>query len=174
MSFTPQHLFFDDVKVGQEWESVGRTVTETDLVNFAGLSGDFNPIHIDAEYARNTPFRSRIAHGMLILSIASGLTVSAPPMRTLAFKSIEDWQFKDPVFIGDTLRIRARIVAIEVRARGRRASITWQREVINQHGKVVQVGRTTTLVEGRASVQVEAASEMQDGEENPLKVSRPA
>jgi acyl dehydratase len=152
MSFTAQHLFADDVQTGQEWQSLGRTVTEADIVNFAGLSGDFNPIHLDHEFARSTPFRRPIAHGMLVFSMATGLAVNTPPMRTLAFVSIRSWQFKGPVFIGDTLHVRTRIVEKEVRARGRRAVITWYREIINQDGKVVQAGETQTIVEGRAAL----------------------
>ncbi len=152
MGFTAQHLFFDDVKVGDEWESLGRTVTEADLVNFAGLSGDFNPIHVDHEFARQTPFRRVIAHGLLVFSIGSGLTLYSPPMRTLAFMGIRDWQLKDPVFIGDTIKVRGRIINIEERARGRRAVITWSRRILNQADKIVQEGQTLTLVEGRASV----------------------
>jgi acyl dehydratase len=152
MSFTAQHLFADDVQTGQEWQSLGRTITEADIVNFAGLSGDFNPIHLDHEFARTTPFRRPIAHGLLVLSVATGLAVNAPPMRTLAFVSIRNWQFKGPVFIGDTLHVRTRVLEKEVRARGRRAVITWFREIINQDGKVVQVGETQTIVEGRAGV----------------------
>lgn len=153
MAFTNLHLFFDDVAVGQEWESLGRTVTETDIVNFAGLSGDFNPIHVDHEFAKTTPFRRPVAHGLLIWAIGSGLTMNAPPMRTLAFLSIREWTFKETVFVGDTIRVRCKILAKESRGRrGRRGIITWQRQVVNQHGKVVQEGVTLTLVEGRAAV----------------------
>jgi acyl dehydratase len=149
MSFTANHLYFDDVEVGQEWESLGRTLTETDIVNFAGLSGDFNPIHVDHEFARNTAFRRPIAHGLLGLSLGSGLIVSSPPMRTLAFLEIRNWQFKGPIFIGDTIRALSKVLEKEARARGRRGLITWQRRLINQEGKVVQEGITLTLVEAR-------------------------
>ena len=71
MTFTVQHLYFDDVEVGQQWESLGRTVTEADVVHFAGVSGDFNPVHTDHHFAAQTPFRRPIAHGLLVLSIAS-------------------------------------------------------------------------------------------------------
>src|SRR6516225_5810072 len=71
MSFTPSHLYFDDVEIGQEWKSLSRTITEADIVNFAGLSGDFNPIHIDHQFAKTTAFRRPIAHGLLVFSIAS-------------------------------------------------------------------------------------------------------
>jgi acyl dehydratase len=151
MAFTAQHLYFDDVEVGQQWESLGRTITEADLVNFAGISGDFNPIHVDHEFARQTPFRRPIAHGLLVFSVASGLTLYCPPMRTLAFLGIRDWELKEPIFIGDTIRVRGKVVAKEERSRGRRGVITWHREIVNQEGKVVQVGQTLTLVEGRGS-----------------------
>jgi acyl dehydratase len=153
MSFTASHLFFDDVAPGQEWESLGRTVTEADIVNFAGLSGDFNPIHMDHHFAQSTAFRRPIAHGLLVFAIGSGLSIHYPLMRTLAFLGIRDWQFKGPVFIGDTIRARSRVVSKQARARGRRAEVVWQRTLVNQDGKVVQEGVTVTLVEGRAAVQ---------------------
>src|SRR4051794_15107023 len=151
MAFTPAHLFFDDVEVGQEWRSLGRTITETDIVNFAGLSGDFNPIHVDHEFAKTTLFRRPVAHGLLVWAISSGLGMHAPAMRTLAFLGIRDWQFKGPVYAGDTIRLRSKVLEKEARSRGRRGVITWHREVVNQEGKVVQDGVTLTLVEGRAA-----------------------
>ena len=157
MSFTPQHLFFDDLEVGQHWVSLGRTITEADVVNFAGLSGDFNPIHIDHEFARTTPYRRPIAHGLLVLAVGSGLGVGAPQMRTLAVTEIREWHFRGPVFIGDTIRVRGSVTAKEVRARGRRGVITWTRQIINQEGKVVQEGVSLTLVEGRAGLRTDAA-----------------
>jgi acyl dehydratase len=150
MSFTTAHLYFDDVEVGQEWTSLARTVTQADIVNFAGLSGDFNPIHIDHEFARTTPFRQPIAHGLLVLAMGSGLGLMFPPMRTLAFLNMKEWHFREPVFIGDTLHVKARIAQKEERGRGRRGVITWQRQILKQDGKVVQEGITVTLVEGRA------------------------
>ena len=167
MSFTPAHLYFDDVAVGQEWESLGRTVTQADIVNFAGLSGDFNPIHIDHEFARTTPFREPIAHGLLVFSIGSGLGLMFPPMRTLAFLSIRDWEFREPVVIGDTVRVRARVLEKEERARGRRGVVTWQRQIVNQHGKVVQEGVTLTLVEGRGRGGAPADAREGGGETGP-------
>jgi acyl dehydratase len=147
--FTAQHLYFDDVAVGQRWESPGRTITEADVVRFAGLSGDFNPIHMDHEFARSTPFRRPIAHGLLVLSVASGLSTAHPPMRTLAFMQLREWHFHGPVFFGDTIRVQGEVMHKEARARGRRGEITWRRRVLNQEGKVVQEGLAVTLVEGR-------------------------
>jgi acyl dehydratase len=158
MSFTARHLFFDDVEIGQEWTSLGRTLTQTDIINFAGLSGDFNPIHIDHEFAKTTPFRRPIAHGLLVWSISSGLGLNAPPMRTLAFLSVREWHFREPVFIGDTISLRSAVLEKELRSRGRRGVIAWRRQVVNQTGKIVQEGVTLTLVQGRASIKDESAS----------------
>src|SRR5438105_15964100 len=110
MAFTELHHYFDDVALGQEWESLSRTITEADLVNFAGLSGDFNPIHIDHEFAKTTLFGRPLAHGLLVFSIASGLGLFCPPMRTLAFLAIREWHFRGPVFIGDTVHVTTRIL----------------------------------------------------------------
>jgi len=152
MAYNDYHLYMDDVEEGQSWISSARTITEADIVNFAGISGDFNPIHTDHEYARNTPYGKPIAHGLLTLAVTSGLSINSPPIRTMAFVSIKDWQFLEPVFIGDTIHIRSTLLEKEVRARGRRALLTWQCEVLNQQEKVLQRGITTTLVEGRANL----------------------
>jgi 3-hydroxybutyryl-CoA dehydratase len=152
MSFTANHLFFDDLEVGQEWGSLGRTITEADIVNFAGLSGDFNPIHIDHEFARSTPFRKPIAHGLLVLSIGSGLGLYSPPMRTMAILEIKEWRFIEPVFVGDTVNVRTKVLAKEERSRGKRGLVTWQRQITNQDGKIVQEGVTQTLVQGKSAM----------------------
>jgi acyl dehydratase len=149
MAFTTQHMYFDDVEVGQEWDSGGRTVTEADVVNFAGISGDFNPIHMDHEFAKQSHFQQRIAHGLLVQAIASGLAVQIPLMRTLALLSTREWYFRAPVFIGDTIRVITKVLEKDSRGKGRRGVITWQRQIMNQAGKVVQEGVTLTLVEGR-------------------------
>jgi acyl dehydratase len=164
MSFTAHHLYFDDVEIGQEWESPARTITQTDIVNFAGLSGDFNPIHMDHEFAKSTPFRQPIAHGLLVMAIGSGLGLSAPPMRTLAFLALREWHFKGPVFIGDTIRLRTRVLEKEVRGRGRRGVITWQRQIINQESKLVQEGIGMTIVEGSASIK---GQEKEEADQDP-------
>ena len=149
MAFTPSHLFYDDLELGHEWESHGRTVTEADIVNFAGLSGDFNPIHVDHEFCKNTPYRRPIAHGLLVFSIGSGLSVNHPLVRTLAFVGVREWHFRGPVFIGDTIRIRGEVLEKHLRGRGKRGEVAWRRTIVNQEGKVVQEGILVTLVEAR-------------------------
>ncbi len=158
MAYTDHHLYFEDLRVGQEWESPARTVTETDIVNFAGLSGDYNPIHVDHEFCKTTPFRRPIAHGLLGVAITSGLGLNSPPLRTLAFMSIREWHFREPVFIGDTIRIRSKVLEIEPRARGRRGVVSFQRQIVNQEGRVVQEGTTMLLVEGRGVSRDNAAA----------------
>jgi 3-hydroxybutyryl-CoA dehydratase len=150
MTFTSAHLYFDDIVIGQEWESLGRTVTQADIVNFAGLSGDFNPIHMDHEFCKDTHFRQPIAHGLLVLAIGSGLGVTTPPMRTLAFLAIREWKFNEPVFIGDTIRMKTKVLEKEERARGKRGLVTWLRQIVNHQDKIVEEGIIQTLVEGRA------------------------
>jgi acyl dehydratase len=168
MSFSSIHLYFDDVEVGQEWESPGRTVTETDIVNFAGISGDFNPIHMDHEFAKTTPFRRPIAHGLLVFTIGSGLGVNSPPMRTIAFVQVKEWNFTEPIYIGDTIRIRSKVLEKTLRGRGRRGEIVWSRILVNQEGKVVQEGKLVTLVEGRASIRNRAPREVTTGTVEPV------
>jgi acyl dehydratase len=149
MSFSTSHLFFDDLEVGQEWTSGGRTVTEADIVNFAGFSGDFNPIHIDAEFAKTTPFRRPIAHGFAVFSIGSGLGILTPPVRTIAMLRVRYWNFNLPVFAGDTIKMTSRVVEKTLRGRGKRGEVVWHRAIVNQEGKVVQEGELVLLIEAR-------------------------
>jgi acyl dehydratase len=169
MSFSINAHYFDDVEVGQEWVTASRTLTETDIVNFAGLSGDFSPIHMDHEFAKNTPFRQPIAHGLLVFSIGSGLGVSCPLMRTLAFVQVAEWNFKGPVYIGDTINLRSRVLEKTLKGRGRRGEIIWYRGIVNQEGKIVQEGRLVTLVECRSAIRQREAVR-----ESPARVAEPA
>ena len=144
-------LSFEDLNPGDEWESPARTVTEADVVGFAGLSGDYNPIHVDHHSARESPFGRPVAHGLLGLSIASGLASHSPRVDTIAFLGIEDWKFLQPIAFGDTVRVHTRVESVQPRARGRRALITWRRQLVNQDGVTVQEGTTKTLVRGRSA-----------------------
>ena len=165
MAFTDKHLYFDDVAVGQEWESPGRTVTETDIVNFAGLSGDYNPIHMDHEFAKTTPFRRPLAHGMLVMSIGSGLGTTNPPMRTIAFLELREWRFTGTVFPGDTIRVRTKVLSKVLRGRGKRGEVVWHRTLVNQEGKTVQEGTSVTLIECRLAKPESAVATAGDGAE---------
>lgn len=149
-------LTYDDVEVGDTWKSPGRTITEADVVNFACMTGDFNPLHIDHEYAKNTPFGKPIAHGLLGVALSAGLAGQSPWMRTVAFIRIVDWTFREPIYIGDTLHIRTELVSKVLQGRGRRGLILWKRQLLNQEGKVVQEGSTETLVQTARTVKRES------------------
>jgi len=138
-------LHYEDLQVGNRWVSQGRTVTEADVVNFAGMTGDYNPLHVDHEFASETPFRRPIAHGLLGLSFVAGLSSYAPYVKTLAFLKIDTWEFLKPIFIGDTVHVETDV--IDARPKGRRAGhVCWDRRLINQAGEVLQAGRFETLV----------------------------
>jgi acyl dehydratase len=142
-------LTFDDLAIGDEWESPARTVTEADVVGFAGISGDFNPLHMDHEAARQGPFGKPVAHGLLGLAMASGLASHSPRVETLAFLAILEWKFLHPIAFGETIRVITRIVALEPRSRGRRGLVTWHRRLVDPTGKTLQEGMTQTLVRGK-------------------------
>jgi 3-hydroxybutyryl-CoA dehydratase len=142
-------LTFEDLIPGDEWESPARTITESDVVAFAGLSGDYNPIHVDHHSARQNAFGRPVAHGLLGMAIASGLASHSPRVDTLAFLAIEDWKFLQPIAFGDTVRVLTRVESVQPRARGRRALITWRRRLVNQDNITAQEGTTRTLVRGR-------------------------
>jgi acyl dehydratase len=99
--------------------------------------------------------------------MASGLGINSPPMRTIAFLSIQDWQFRSPVFIGDTIRVQTKLREKEIRARGRRGVITWERRIVNQADKVVQEGLSRTLVECRPTTGRGSTPAATGGDENP-------
>ena len=155
-------LYLEDLSVGDEWRSPGRTITEADIVAFAGISGDFNPLHVDHEFARTTPFRGPIAHGLLGLAVASGLASQAPRIATLAFLEIVDWKFHHPIAPGDTIHTLTRVESIEPRARGRRGLVTWLRRIVNQADRTVQEGHTKTMVRGRPRPLSDGAAEADD------------
>lgn len=140
-------LYFEEFEVGQELESPARTVTEADVVLFAGLSGDYNPLHTDAEFAKGTPYGQRIAHGLLGLAIASGLAARAGFIEgtTLAFLGV-DWKFKAPILFGDTLRLRTRVVKTRPMRSMGGGMVVFAVTVINQRGERVQQGEWTMLI----------------------------
>ena len=141
--------YFDDIELGEEYVSPGRTVTEADVVIFAGLSGDYNVLHTDAEFMKQSIFGERIAHGLLGLAIQAGLfTRATQAYATLAFAGLR-WKFKGPIKIGDTIKLRAKVIAKKETGKPDRGLITLERSVLNQRGEVVQEGETDLIVERR-------------------------
>lgn len=144
-------MYFDEFKVGQRIVSAGRTVTEADIVLFSGLSGDFNQIHVDAEYSKSTPFGARVAHGLLGLSIASGLVVQTGFMEgtIMAFREINEWKFSKPIYIGDTIHVETEVKETKALPRLGGGSILIALDVKNQNGDSLMKGTWTALIAGQ-------------------------
>ncbi|MGB0385774.1 MAG: MaoC/PaaZ C-terminal domain-containing protein [Ardenticatenaceae bacterium] len=151
--------YFEDFSEGMSFVTTGRTITETDIVNFAGISGDFNPVHMNAAYAATTPFEQRIAHGLLGLSVASGLTTGLGFMgdKVEAFMGLE-WKFRAPIFIGDTIHSKLTVSKLRRMARLGGGLVNLKVEVIKQDGTTVQRGVWKVLFKSRPAPQ-ESANE---------------
>lgn len=145
--FRPRGLYFEEFDLGQVLTTAGRTITEGDIVRFAGLSGDFNQIHTDAAYAAQGPFGQRVAHGLLVQAIASGLAVQSGFIEgtVLAFRELA-CKFSLPVFIGDTVHVVLEIMAKKALPRLGGGQIDMKYRVLNQEGKTVQSGQWTMLL----------------------------
>ncbi|HIP96361.1 MAG TPA: dehydratase [Anaerolineae bacterium] len=143
-------MYFEEFEIGDEVVSSGRTITETDVVAFAALSGDWNPMHTDAEYAKTGMFGQRVAHGLLVLSIASGLAVRLGFMEetVLAFRELT-WKFSRPVMIGDTVRVRAVVHQRKAMPRLGGGAVVFNVSVLNQRDEVVEHGKWTVLFKSR-------------------------
>ena len=141
-------LYFEEFFVGQKVTTVGRTVTEYDINTFAGLSGDYNQIHTDAEFSRKTPIGQRIAHGILGLSIASGLAMRTGILEgtVIVFREIAEWKFVKPVFINDTIHVDLEVKETKALPRIGGGSVTITLEVKNQNNEVCHRGTWVVLV----------------------------
>ena len=143
-------LYFEEMEEGLEVTSPARTVTEADVVAFAGLSGDYNPLHTDAEFARSTRFGERIAHGLLGLSIATGLAdrLGFIAGTAIAFMGLE-WKFKAPILFGDTISMTARMLRKRAVPRLGGGIVVFGITIKNQRGETVQEGEWTLLMKSR-------------------------
>ncbi len=145
-------LWFDDLVLGTSWTSAGRTVTEADVVAFCGVSGDFHPLHTDAEYAARSRFGARLVHGALVLSLATGQRGRLPFVgeALVAFLEIRRWEMRAPVHIGDTVRTRTTIADLRPTSDGVRGVVVQRVEVLNQRDEVVHEGEMVNVVRCRA------------------------
>ena len=143
-------MYFEEFEIGLEIQTAARTITETDIVNFAGLSGDFNFIHTNAQAAKDSPFGQRVAHGMLVASIATGLAVQQGFIdgTTLAFRELT-WKFTKPVFIGDTIQVLVKITETKAMAKLGGGLVTFDARVVNQNGDTVHKGEWRMLIKSR-------------------------
>ena len=144
-------MFFEDFSVGQTFTSQGRTITETDVVLFAGWSWDTNPPHTDAESMRESRFGERIAHGMLGLSVAMGLASRLGIFEdsSIALLGVEGWRFHAPIRIGDTVHVTVEITGARRTSAGDAGILSRRFTLTNQHGDVVQSGDIGLMVRTR-------------------------
>jgi acyl dehydratase len=142
--------YFEDFQVGDVLESRGRTITEGDIMNFAGLTGDFTELHTNAEFAANGPFGQRIAHGLLVLSVATGLVIQMNLLTDsiIAFYGIEKLRFTKPVLIGDTVHVTKKVSELLERGAGR-GVVTFATTVLNQRNEPVLVYSDKLVIKRR-------------------------
>ncbi len=151
-------LNFEQFGVGDEFVSQSRTVTETDVVAFAGLSGDFNPLHTDALFASETPFGERIAHGMLIASMATGMSNWTGVFEGTTIALMEQViRYKGVVKFGDTIHLELSVAAKKETSKSDRGVVTFDTQVINQEGTAVIEGQWVLMMRREAEA-ISAAS----------------
>lgn len=150
MRYTPTGpigYYYEEANLGDVHVSASRTITEADIVNFGGMIGDYNPLHFDAEYMKGSMFGQRIAHGMLVLSYATGLvnSMGANMKTVLAFRGL-DFTFKAPVFIGDTIHVEMTTTEKVDAPKHKGGWLTQEVKVVKQDSTVVQQGKWTALI----------------------------
>ena len=144
-------FWFEDFEVGDVFTTPTRTVGLAEISTFAGLSGDYNPIHTDAVFAGASDFGQRIAHGVLGMSICTGLITRLGVFEasTIALLGIEEWRFKGPVFDGDSIHVRVVIEDKRLTSDGQRGVLRRRYQMVNQRDEVVQEGVMPLLVKCR-------------------------
>lgn len=136
-------LYFDDFYVGQHWVTPSRTITDAMVTMFAGISGDFNPIHIDAEYAKTTQFGERLFHGPGVFAVATGLesTLGTKIETAIAFLGMT-WNMVAPVVIGDTIHVQETVAELRPsKSKNDRGIVVFDVKVVNQRGETCQEGQ---------------------------------
>ena len=153
----PRGLYFEDFEPGYKVQTGGRTISEADIMLFAGLSGDWNPVHVDAEYAKTGLFGERVAHGLLGLSIASGLAMQMGFLdRTVEAFTGLDWKFRAPIKMGDTIYTEAEVKEKKLTPGGNSGFVEFSVNVKNQRGERVQRG--TWMIVVKCKPKLEAGS----------------
>jgi acyl dehydratase len=146
----PRALFFDEFHVGNEYKTLGHTVTEADIATFAGLSGDFNPVHVDAAFAATTRFGERIAHGLLGLALAGGFLSRVGLIDGTAVALLDvSWKFTAPILIGDTIKATITVTDKRETSSHQQGIIEFSFVLSNQEGTQAQHGTQLFLVAGR-------------------------
>lgn len=143
--------YYEDVDIGEQFFSPSRTISEADVFQFAGLTGDFNELHTSKAYAEHTAYGSRIAHGMLTLAMANGLYVRIGAFKNSIFLGIDSWKFLKPVRIGDTIQLILTIADKREAKSGKRGIIGMKYEVLNQNEETVAEGVLRRMVDRRGN-----------------------
>ena len=148
---SPRGMYFEEFQPGQKIVSAARTVTESDIVNFAGLSGDYTQIHTDVEFSKTTPIGKRVAHGLLVMAIASGLAAQTGVLEgtVLVFREISNWKFIKPVFIGDTVHVDLIVKSVKEIRRIGGGAVEITLDVQNQFNETVMKGDWVVLMSSK-------------------------
>ena len=140
-------LTYDEFEIGDRYQSQARTVTEADVVSFAGISGDFNPLHTDAEFGKSTPFGERIAHGMLLVAMATGMANWTGVFKGTTIALMEQLiKYKGVVKFGDTIHLELEVLEKTPTSKPDRGIVKYAARVINQRDEVVIDGVWTLLM----------------------------
>jgi acyl dehydratase len=145
-------LYYEDLAIGQTFTSPARTVTESDLIHFAMLSGDWNPIHTDKEFARQTLYGQPVVYGILGIAILTGLVDRMGLFHgsAIAMIGLRDWKFKAPIFVDDTIHFAMEISAKRLTSQGDRGIIDRKFTLLNQRAEIVQEGHIDLLIRLKA------------------------
>lgn len=144
-------MYFDDFAIGDEMISPRRTITEADVVQFTGLSGDFNSLHIDEEFAKTTPYKTRVAHGLLSVSVVTGLQSMMGNVNGSTLGLLEiNWRFKNGVIPGDTIHAKFVVKEMKETSKKDRGVLTRSVYVYNQRGEIVSEGEIVLLMQKKA------------------------
>jgi acyl dehydratase len=146
--------YYEDMHVGEEHESPARTITEADVVNFSAFSGDWSPVHSDEEFCRKTPFKTRIAHGLLGLALTEGLKFRIPAFTTTRYMASLYWNYKftAPILIGDTVRLKVWIQSKRETKKSDRGIVVEYVRMLNQRDEVVGEGEHGLMVYRKGSL----------------------
>lgn len=143
----PRGLYFEDFEIGKRYLSPRRTITHTDILNYCGVSGDYNAPHVDFEFCKKQPYGEPLAHGPLVFAIGTGLQCQSGinDGTIVAFLGMDAWRIHKPVKHGDTIYMVVIPREKRLTSKGGKGVITFDREIINQRGEIVQTMQTTSM-----------------------------
>jgi acyl dehydratase len=149
--YQPRGKYFEDFEIGEELVTPARTITSTDIVNFACISGDFNEVHVNHEYCKTTPFGQPVAHGPLVYAIMGGLQYASGinDGTLIALLGIDKWRLLNPVMHGDTIRMYSKVIEKKETSKADRGVIVFERRCVKQDGTAAQEMTASILYKRR-------------------------